>query len=89
MEIIKHGKTYNTKTCDNCNCEFGYSETDLRMNKFENFKNVDPFTLPYILNCPECGVQFNFKKIYLISGSEDDSLYHFEEVNNKEVEDNE
>lgn len=43
MEIIRHGKTYDTAHCEICNCYFGYSAKDIHYNG--TMKEV---------RCPDC-----------------------------------
>lgn len=57
MEIIKHGKTYETpqvKVCPYCECEFSYVEKDIMQNWVR--KNANDYDLIYTyINCLECG----------------------------------
>lgn len=57
MEIIKHGKNYETpqvKICPNCECEFSYVKKDTRENWVRISAEDSDLEYTYI-NCPECG----------------------------------
>lgn len=43
INIIKHGNTYNSTVCSNCECEFTYTKTDIHI--CDGVKEV---------RCPEC-----------------------------------
>lgn len=43
MEVIKHGKTHRTICCDECGCQFSFSQIDTCLKENE------------AVACPECG----------------------------------
>ena len=51
-KIIAHGKTYKIKTCEKCECKFGYGKIDIEYEKFEDYVNNFEY---YYTKCPECG----------------------------------
>lgn len=54
MKIIKHGDTHKNKVCNNCNCEFGYTDNDIQNFYSEGFLGFEGF-VNYYIRCPECG----------------------------------
>lgn len=57
MEIIKHGKSYETpqvKVCPVCECEFSYVKKDIKEN-WVRITSEDSDLISTYINCPECG----------------------------------
>lgn len=56
MEIIKHGKEYYTKTCEQCGCEFKFNGLEIENHRkdYYDYENLK-VTIVKTVNCPECG----------------------------------
>ncbi len=56
MEIIKHGKEYYSKTCENCGCVFTFNRNEIKRNE-QHYYDFREHTIKTssAITCPECG----------------------------------
>lgn len=56
MEILKHGKTYQEKTCEMCGAQIGFSYRDIEHKMLNDAYNGKVHeTVTEFVYCPECG----------------------------------
>lgn len=56
MEIVKHGNTYQTATCDMCSAVVGYTYRDVEHKIMHDaYQGKVRETISEFFYCPECG----------------------------------
>lgn len=56
MEILKHGKTYDERTCEDCGAHIGFSYRDIEHKTMHDAYNAEVHeTITEFIYCPECG----------------------------------
>lgn len=61
MKIIKHGNLNNIIICTNCQCEFEYNNSDIKVELSE-YTTTSAICDRFVL-CPECGAKIYIKSV--------------------------
>ena len=62
MEVLKHGKLYQERECQNCGCQIGFSYRDIEHTAVkDDYRGHLHETTTEFVYCPECGCRLVLK----------------------------